>query len=48
MTAATVAEVRDLTISYRTGDQRVTVVDELSFTLAEGRTLGLVGESGSG
>ncbi|SJM65512.1 Oligopeptide transport ATP-binding protein OppF (TC 3.A.1.5.1) [Frigoribacterium sp. JB110] len=46
--AAAVAQVRDLTISYRTGDQRVTVVDELSFSLTEGRTLGLVGESGSG
>jgi len=48
MTAQIVADVRGLTISYQAGDQRVTVVRDLSFSLAEGRTLGLVGESGSG
>ncbi len=48
MSAAPVAQVTDLRVSYRAGDGRVTVVDGLSFALHEGRTLGLVGESGSG
>ncbi|GAA3668772.1 ABC transporter ATP-binding protein [Microbacterium marinilacus] len=48
MTGGSIAEVRGLTISYRAGSDRVTVVDDVSFSLARGRTLGLVGESGSG
>lgn len=43
-----VAEVSELSISYRADTQQVTVVDGVSFTLHHGRTLGLVGESGSG
>jgi peptide/nickel transport system ATP-binding protein/oligopeptide transport system ATP-binding protein len=41
--------VRDLTIAYpRHGGRPVVVVDGVSFSIAEGKTLGLVGESGSG
>ena len=43
-----VADVRGLQISYAAGDRRVTVAEDISFSLARGRTLGLVGESGSG
>lgn len=44
----TVAELSDLTISYRAGRSRVVVVDGLDLTIARGETVGLVGESGSG
>ncbi len=43
----TVLEVRNLTVRYG-GEHEVCAVDDVSFTLAPGRTLGLVGESGSG
>ncbi len=39
----------NLSIAYpRRGGAPVTVVDHVSFSIAEGKTLGLVGESGSG
>jgi peptide/nickel transport system ATP-binding protein len=42
-------EVDDLTVTFaRRGEQAVHAVDGVSFTLAEGRTVGLVGESGCG
>ena len=43
-------EVRSLTKSYPQAHtrQRKTVVDDVSFTIARGETLGLIGESGSG
>lgn len=41
-------EVRDLRIHFSTDDGLVKAVDDVSFTLTEGRTLGIVGESGSG
>ncbi|MEV5831620.1 ABC transporter ATP-binding protein [Spirillospora sp. NPDC052242] len=41
-------EVRDLKIHFPTDDGVVKSVDGLSFTLEQGRTLGIVGESGSG
>jgi len=41
-------EVRDLSTSFRTEHGTVHAVDEVSFILERGQTLGVVGESGSG
>jgi peptide/nickel transport system ATP-binding protein len=41
-------EVRDLTVSARMGDAAVPAIRGLSFHLAPGKILGLVGESGAG
>ncbi len=41
-------EVRDLKTSFRSEDGEFPAVDGVSFTLARGRTLGIVGESGCG
>lgn len=41
-------EVRNLRTRFHTRAGIMTVVDDVSFTLARGRVLGLVGESGSG
>ncbi len=41
-------EVRNLKVRFRTGDGDVYAVNDLSFTLEQGKTLGIVGESGSG
>ncbi|MEO6715448.1 MAG: ABC transporter ATP-binding protein [Mycobacteriales bacterium] len=41
-------EVRDLRVHFPTDDGLVKAVDDLSFTLERGHTLGIVGESGSG
>jgi peptide/nickel transport system ATP-binding protein len=40
--------VRDLAVEFRTAKGTIRAVDGLSFSLEEGRTLGIVGESGSG
>jgi oligopeptide/dipeptide ABC transporter ATP-binding protein len=40
--------VRNLTTRFRTPHGTVTAVDDVSFTVGRGETLGLVGESGSG
>jgi len=40
--------VEDLTVSFPTADGVVQAVTELSYTLEQGKTLGIVGESGSG
>ncbi|MBV9758022.1 MAG: ABC transporter ATP-binding protein, partial [Alphaproteobacteria bacterium] len=45
---ANLLEVRDLTVTFRTEAGPVTVVDHVSFSLAEREVLGIVGESGSG
>jgi oligopeptide/dipeptide ABC transporter ATP-binding protein len=42
-------EVRDLEVSYRRSeDARITALQDVSFTLNPGETLGVIGESGSG
>jgi len=41
-------EVRDLRVHYRRQHRKVKAVDGISFTLAPGETMGLVGESGCG
>ena len=41
-------EVRNLTISFRTNNGAVRAVRDISFTLEQGETLAIAGESGSG
>jgi oligopeptide/dipeptide ABC transporter ATP-binding protein len=41
-------EVRGLGVGFQTDDGLLTAVDDVSFSLERGRTLGLVGESGCG
>lgn len=41
-------EVKDLTIHYETSDDEIEAVNHVSFTIDEGETLGLVGETGAG
>src|ERR1043165_7407068 len=43
-----ILKVRDLRVYYETPTGDVLAVDDISFDLYEGETLGLVGESGSG
>jgi putative ABC transport system ATP-binding protein len=45
---APIVEIRNLSKSYRRGDQRVPVLEEISFDIAEGEFLALMGPSGSG
>ncbi len=46
--ASTVLAVRQLTKTYRSGDRELTVLKEVSFSLAAGATCAIVGPSGSG
>ncbi len=46
--ASPVLEVRRLTKTYRSGDRELTVLREVSFSLAGGATCAIVGPSGSG
>ena len=41
-------EVRNLSVEYRTDLETVYAVNDVSFSIAEGETLGLVGETGAG
>lgn len=43
-----ILQVRDLCVSFRSEQGLVRVLDNVSFTVAEGEILGIVGESGSG
>jgi oligopeptide transport system ATP-binding protein len=44
----TVLDVRDLAVEFHTGGDVVRAVNGVSFTVEEGRTLAILGESGSG
>jgi peptide/nickel transport system ATP-binding protein len=46
--AAALLEVRDLAVTYRSGDRAVRAVRGVSFALGAGQTLGMAGESGCG
>lgn len=43
-----VLDVRNLEVIYRTSEGVVQAVNDISFTIAEGETMGLVGETGAG
>ena len=43
-----ILKVRDLTVSFATDNGPAKVIEEVSFSMDHGRTLGLVGESGCG
>lgn len=43
-----IIEIKNLTINYKTDERIVEAVNNLSFTLARGESLGLVGETGAG
>jgi peptide/nickel transport system ATP-binding protein len=44
----TVLELRNYSLSFDTGQQRITALNGLNLSIEKGKTLGLVGESGSG
>ena len=44
----TLLEVKNLVTEFRTEDETVKAVNDISFTLKKGQTIGIVGESGSG
>ena len=46
--SASLVEVSDLTVRFRTDEGLITAVESTSFRIAPGEVLGLVGESGSG
>ena len=48
MTQSVTLEMRDLTVTLHGSGHAVAAVDNVSFSIAAGRTLGLVGESGAG
>jgi oligopeptide transport system ATP-binding protein len=44
----TVLDIRNLTVTFTTGDGEVAAVNDLTLSVAKGECLGIVGESGSG
>ncbi len=48
MTSETLLDIRHLTCSFHTADGVARAVDDVSFTVARGETVGVVGESGCG
>ena len=45
---ANLLEIHGLKTAFHTDDGTVVAVDDVSFTIGEGKTLGVVGESGCG
>lgn len=45
---APILEVRDLAVEFAVDDGKIKVLDGVSFQVAPGQTLGVVGESGCG
>ncbi len=43
-----ILEVHNLQVILKRGKQKITAVDQISFSLKRGKTLGIIGESGSG
>src|SRR4051812_32795395 len=43
-----ILEVKNLQTSFKTDDGEIVAVDDISFSLERGKTLGIVGESGCG
>lgn len=48
MTQDSLLQVSNLSVTFSTDEGDITAVDDLSFTISPGQTLGIVGESGSG
>ena len=48
MSAAPLLSIRDLSVVFRSGGRETLAVDRVSFDIAKGETLALVGKSGSG
>ena len=44
----TVLEIKNLSVSFHSGPESVTAVNQLSLSIGKGESIGLVGESGSG
>ena len=43
-----IAELKNVTKAYRTGDTKLSVLDKCDFAVAPGETVAIVGPSGSG
>ena len=43
-----ILEVENLEIDLKRGKERISAVDNVGFSLKKGKTLGIIGESGSG